>query len=352
VAEWTHEEEEARLAEARSWQRTKSEAGWAGIAWPREYGGRGGGLIEQAIFAEEEANFDVPRDALGVGLSWCGPAVLVLGDEEQKRRFLPPLLAGEEVWCQLFSEPGAGSDLAGLSTRAERYDDEWLLTGEKVWTTFAHRSDWGLCVARHDPDQPKHGGLTAFIVDMRSPGVSARPLRQMTGAANFNQVHLDGVRVPDRLRVGAIGAGWRVVITTFMFERVGAAFAVAPILEALRPLVNGDPRRTDSYVRAYIMLRTLTFARMRMLTALSKGAGPGPEGSIGKLMGTQMLTSLYELGLESLDAGGMLAGENGRDGGDWAAAFLGAPGLRIGGGTDDIQRNIIGERLLGLPKDV
>ncbi|NIS33350.1 MAG: acyl-CoA dehydrogenase, partial [Actinobacteria bacterium] len=206
IAEWSPEEEEVRLAEARAWQAKKFDAGWAGIAWPEEFGGRGGTLLDALIFAQEEGAFDTPGDALIVGLGWVGMAVMIHGSPSQRERFLRPMLRGDEVWCQLFSEPAAGSDSAAVATTAVRDGDEWVITGQKVWTTFAHRSDWGLCVARHDPELPKHVGLTAFVVDMRDPGVTCRPLRQMTDSANFNEVFFDGVRIPDDRRVDAVGA--------------------------------------------------------------------------------------------------------------------------------------------------
>lgn len=351
VAEWSPDEEEQKLAEARAWQQRKFEAGWAGVAWPGEYGGRGGSPIQQIIFDQEESDFDVPRDALIVGLGWCGPALLFHGSQELRSRFLQPLLAGQEVWCQLFSEPGAGSDLAGLATRAIRDGDEWIIDGQKVWTTFAHLSDWGLCIARTDPDAPKHRGLSAFIIDMHAPGVEARPLRQMTGAANFNEVFLSEVRVPDSHRVGEVGDGWRVVITTFMFERMGILVGRGSMLHAAKGLVTDDRRQVDHWTRNWINGRVLSFTGLRQLTALSKGGVPGPEGSLGKLVGTMILSDLYEQAVENLGAQGLLAGTDAPFGGEWQDAFLGAPGLRIGGGTDQIQRNIIAERVLGLPKD-
>ncbi len=357
VAEWTPEEEERRLAEAQDWQRTKFKDGWAGIAWPPTYGGRGGSPIEAVIFGQEEARFDVPRDALVVGLGWCGPAVLIHGTDEQKDRFLPPLLRGDEVWCQLFSEPAAGSDLAGLGTRAVRDGDEWVITGQKVWTTFAHRSHWGLCVARNDPDAPKHKGMTAFLVDMTQPGIECRPLRQMTASSNFNEVFLDEVRVPDHHRVGEVGDGWRVVITTFMYERVGGSFAGVGSFQALRELAaelgaGEDPLVRDRLADLYARAQTVRYTGMRLLTAISRGTMPGPEGSIMKLAGTLFLTDLYEAATDLLGPAGMLAGADTPGEGDWQDAFLGTPGLRIGGGTDQIQRNIIGERVLGLPGDI
>lgn len=355
VAEWSSEEEDQKLAEARAWQRCKFDAGWAGIAWPQEYGGRGGSLVEHAIFISEEARFDVPFDALAVGTGWCGPAILILGTEEQKRRYLPGLLGGEEIWCQLFSEPSAGSDLAALGTRAVRDGDEWVLDGQKVWTTFAHKSDFGLCIARTDPAAPQHRGLSAFVIDMRATGVETRPLRQMTGASNFNEVFLTDVRVPDSSRIGEIGDGWRVVITTFMFERtsvvaVGSTVADA-FMELLAERAPADPRQRDRFLKSWIAGRALGYTQLRMMTALSQGRIPGPEGSLGKLVGTLLLTDIYDQAIELLGPEGLLADSDAPANGDWQDAFLGTPGLRIGGGTDQIQRNIIAERILGLPKD-
>jgi acyl-CoA dehydrogenase len=352
VAEWSPEEEEARFRAATDWQRLKADEGWAGIAWPTQYGGRGAGLVEAVIFDEEEARFDLARDALAVGLGWCGPAILVHGSDEQRDRFLPPLLRGDEVWCQLFSEPDAGSDLAGLRTRAVRDGEEWVLSGQKVWTTFAHRSHWGLCVARTDPSVPKHRGLTAFVVDMRHPGVLCQPLVQMTGSSNFNQVFLDDVVVPDDRVVGGPGQGWAVVITTFMFERIGVIFDTEGLVGALKGLIvetgAGDHRQVrEQFARVATGSRLLQFHKLRLLTSLAHGRTPGPEGSVVKLAATRFLSDAYQLGLDLLGPVATLAGSSAAA--DWLAAFLGTPGLRIGGGTDEVQKNIIGERILGLP---
>ena len=357
VAEWSPEEEDRRLTEATGWQRLKYDNGWAGIAWPPEYGGRGGTLMDQLIFGQEEADFDVPQDALVVGTGWCGPAVLQHGSEPQRRRFLTPLLRGEEVWCQLFSEPAAGSDLAGLETRAVADGDEWIVNGQKLWTTFAHKSDWGLCIARHDPDVPKHRGLTAFIVDMREAGIECRPLRQMTSAANFSEVFLSEVRVPDENRVGEVGDGWRVVITTFMWERLAVLPGAMRILDALQRLIEEQGSADSAQIRqrfaaVYATTHALRFTYLRLLTAISQGRMPGPEGSIMKLAGTTLLTDIYELAVDLLGNEGMLGSAVAPWSGEWHAGFLGMPGLRIGGGTDAVQRNIIGERVLGLPGDV
>ncbi|HJU51842.1 MAG TPA: acyl-CoA dehydrogenase family protein [Acidimicrobiia bacterium] len=355
VAEWTPAEEREKLAEARAWQKLKFDAGWAGIAWPSAYGGRGASIVEHNIFSAEEAHFDVPHDALVVGLGWCGPAILLLGNEEQRQRLLPPLLSGSDVWCQLFSEPGSGSDLVSLTTRAVRDGDEWVVSGQKVWTTFAHLSDWGLCIARTDPDLPPHRGLSAFVVDMRSPDIETRQIRQMTGSANFNEVFLNDVRVPDSNRIGEVGDGWRVVITTFMFERTAVLSIGATVADAFTALLSArapaTPSQRDRFLRVIVAGKALGYTQLRMATALSQGRMPGPEGSVAKLVGTMLLAELYDQALDVLGADGLLADGDAPFGGEWQDAFLGTPGLRIGGGTDQIQRNIIAERILGLPKD-
>ncbi|HEY5728344.1 MAG TPA: acyl-CoA dehydrogenase family protein [Acidimicrobiia bacterium] len=356
VAEWSPEEEAARLDEAKRWQAVKHAAGWAGISWPEEYGGRGGSLVENLIYQIEESEFDVPHDALLVGLGWCGPAVLQHGDEAQRRRLLPPLLRGDEVWCQLFSEPAAGSDLAGLSTRAVRDGDDWVIDGQKVWTTFAHRSDWGLCIARHDPDAARNAGLTAFMVDMRADGVSARPIRQITNSSNFNEVFLDGVRVPDTMRIGEVGDGWRVVVSTFMWERFNVITGGSRVIPGLADLLRHTGASTDPIVREryagiYSRAEALRGTLLRLMTALSRGRLPGPEGSVMKLVATDLLTDIFDVALAALGPAGMGDGSGDAWDGQWHSGFAGAPGMRIGGGTDFIQRNIIAERVLGLPRD-
>lgn len=357
VAEWTPEEEAERLAQARDWQRLKFDSGWAGITWPQEYGGRGGSLIEHLIFRQEESMFDLPHDALAVGLGWCGPAVLQHGNRSQHRRFVPPLLRGDEVWCQLYSEPGAGSDLAGLATRAIDDGDEWVLSGQKVWTTFAQHSDWGLCIARHDPGATKHTGLSAFIVDMGSEGISVRPLRQMTDSSNFNEVFLDEVRVPAANLVGQVGDGWRVVITTFMWERVNLLTGGERILAGLKKLIrqqgaDTDPLVRERYADIYARAEVLRFNVLRLMTTISRGGVPGPEGSIMKLTATSLMTDVYEFAIDLQGPAGMLGAGGATWNGEWQSGFLGMPGLRIGGGTDQVQRNIIGERVLNLPPDI
>jgi alkylation response protein AidB-like acyl-CoA dehydrogenase len=233
-----------------------------------------------------------------------------------------------------------------------RDGEEWVLSGQKVWTTFAHRSHWGLCIARTDPSAPKHRGLTAFVVDMRHPGVLCQPLVQMTGSSNFNQVFLDDVVVPDDRVVGGPGQGWAVVITTFMFERMGVIFDTEGLVGALKGLIidtgAGDRRQVrERFARVATESRLLQFHKLRLLTSLAQGRAPGPEGSVVKLAATRFLSDAYDLGLELLGPVGTLAGSSAAT--EWLAAFLGTPGLRIGGGTDEVQKNIIGERILGLP---
>ncbi len=357
VAEWGPEEEREKMAAARVWQATKFDAGWAGVTWPRDVGGRGGSTMEGVIFGMEEARRDVPRGELTVGLGWIGPAVNVLGSQDQRLRFLPPLLRGDEVWCQLFSEPGAGSDLAGIATRAERDGDVWRLTGQKVWTTFAHMSDYGLCIARTDPDAPKHKGLTAFVVEMDQPGVECRPLRQITGAANFNEVFLDGAVARDEWRIGEVGDGWRFAMVTFMHERTSGGAGAGAGIDSLVRLVqrcgrDGDPVIRDRVMRCYCGSKALQYQGLRLLTSVLRGEAPGPEGSTMKLLFTNVATEMYDVALAVQGPAGVLDGADAPMNGAWQAAFLGLPGIRIGGGTDDIQRNIIGERVLGLPGDI
>lgn len=353
------EEHPARTA-VRDWlaenptpsPREMADAGYVVPHWPKPWG-LDAGPIEQLLISDELKRAGISRPINPIGIGHCGPILVMHGTEEQKKRYIPPMLSAEEIWCQLFSEPGAGSDLAGLATKAERDGDEWIVNGQKVWTTFAHRCDWGLCIARTDPDVERHRGLTAFIVDMRSPGVVSRPLRQMTGSAMFNEVFLEDVRVSDDRRVADVGDGWRVAITTFMFERSSLLSMAAGVSEPMEALVKrtADNVQRDRWMRTWIGGRVLFFNNLRMLTALSQGRVPGPEGSIAKLVGTTLLSDLYDHAMDLLGADAMLAGGDAPAGGEWQDAFLGTPGLRIGGGTDQIQRNIIAERILGLPKD-
>ncbi len=351
------------VAEARAWQARKAEAGWAGITWPREYGGRGGTVLEQVIWNQEESHYRVPPDIFAIGIGIAGPVLMVHGTPEQKARYLWPLLAGEEIWCQLFSEPGAGSDLAGVRTRAECRGDEWVVNGQKLWVSGAHYSRFGTLLCRTDPDVPKHQGLTYFILDLQSPGVEIRPLRQITGGAHFSEVFLTDVRIPDVNRVGAVGDGWRVAVTTLMFERLAAIGSLGMVgmlgfsdLAALAEatVVRGRRAIDDPWVRQrlasfYVRSEAMRFTSYRVLTELSRGGVPGPEGSVGKLIRPRLAQEMGALALELLGAMGALTGDEVAAG--WQEVFFAGTGLRIAGGTDEIQRNIIGERLLGLPPE-
>jgi len=345
------------LAEARAFQAKAAADGWAGIDWPTEYGGRGAGLMEQVIWGQESAAFDVPTPIFMIGINMGGPTVIAHGTEEQKRRWLPPLRSGEEIWCQLFSEPGAGSDLASLRTSAERDGDAWVVRGQKVWSSGAHYSQWGLLLARTDADAPKHRGITYFLLDMTSPGIEVRPLRQMTGAAHFNEVFLDDVRVPDHDRIGDMNDGWRVAQTTLLNERASIAdmLGEAEIVHALTRLAcaadaEGRPGVADPRVRqviAQILIQSeiVRFIGQRIVTAIAHGRIPGAEASIVKLAMARLLTFASDVGTR-IGGPGAVAQPNA-----WWDLLLAAPALRIAGGSDEIQRNIIGERVLGLPKE-
>ena len=349
------------LDRARQWQATKFDAGWASIRWPKEYGGRGGTAVEDIIFGEEERAFDLPRGFLLVGPHTCAEALLACANEEQKRNHLPKIARADEVWCQLFSEPGAGSDLAGLRTRAQRDGDEWVVNGQKVWNSEAHYADYAILVARSSTDLPKHKGLTFFIVDMKSPGIDVRPIKQITGSAEFNEVYLQNVRLPDANRIGEVGAGWQVAISTLMNERFSASSgrpSFADLLDLVqrteledRAAIN-DPaicgRLADWYVAEEGV--RLTFARS--VTALSKGQEPGPQASISKLVMASQRQEISSFGADLQEMAGVLSANGAADDSLFQSSYLAAPGGRIAAGTDEILRNIIAERVLGLPGDI
>jgi alkylation response protein AidB-like acyl-CoA dehydrogenase len=330
--------------------------------FPEQYGGQGRPVFDTIIFEEEEAKYDVPSGFFSIGLGMCAPVLMQYATEEQKQRFVPPMVRGDEVWCQLFSEPGAGSDLAGLRMRAEQDGDEWVVNGQKVWTSGAHYSDYGILVTRHDPTLPKHKGLTFFFVDMKAPGVEIRPIKQISGASDFNEVYFTNVRIPDSQRLGQIGEGWQVSITTLMNERLAVGGAPPPGVEDILQLAgklgsNGDSALHDRDVRDriadwYVESEGLRHIRSRTLTALSKGQAPGPEASISKVINANKLQLISSFGADLLDAGGAIIDAD-RTMADavFQGGFLYAPGLRIAGGTDEILRNIIAERVLGLPGD-
>jgi alkylation response protein AidB-like acyl-CoA dehydrogenase len=329
----------------------KFDAGFARITWEPEFGGRNGTTMQQIIFGQEESKFAVPNEAFIIGLGMIAPTIRAVGTHSQKQRYLTKLLRGEEIWCQLFSEPGAGSDVASLATTATRDGDEWVLNGQKVWTSGAQYSDFGEIICRTAPEAEKHKGITAFIVDMKSPGITIKPLAQMNGGATFNEVFFDDVRVPHENVLGDVNEGWSVAITTLMNERVaigsgggGGRGTVHDVIAlAQRRGVAADPRVRQQLADLYTKTRIQRFLSMRTLTAASQGKVPGPEGSIGKLLGARVMTQLGELTV-SLAGPDAVAG-NVR----LAQSLLAAPAGHIAGGSDEVMKNIIGERVLGLP---
>jgi alkylation response protein AidB-like acyl-CoA dehydrogenase len=342
--------------ECRKWQKVLADNGWAGITWPREWGGRGLTANHARIFAEEEAKFDVPRGAFQVAIAMVGPTLLVHGTPEQQERFLPRMLDGEHIWCQLFSEPGAGSDLAGLATRAERDGDEWVVNGQKVWTSGAHYSDWGMLLARTNWDVPKHRGITYFLVDMRTPGIEVRPLRQINGAAHFNETFLTDVRIPAENVVGEVDGGWAVANTTLSHERqsIGSGTAIRwPDIARLarQQGAGSDPRLRQELARAYSRYQLTKWMGWRARTAAQRGRATGVEGSLLKLFMSQHVSRIGDLVLAMEGPRGGLMYDDAPDNGFWQQTFLTQWSMKIGGGTDQVQRNIIGERALGLPRE-
>jgi alkylation response protein AidB-like acyl-CoA dehydrogenase len=354
---WTDAyDEDTYIARCRDWQRTLFDGGWAGITWPEAYGGRGGRPIEQVIFNQEQARYGVSSGAFMVSIGMAGPTILAHGTDEQRDRFLAPMLRGDELWCQLFSEPAAGSDLAGLATRAERDGDEWVVNGQKVWTSSPDRARWGMLLARTDPDVPKHRGIGYFLLDMATPGIDVRPLRQMTGESHFSEVFLDDVRIPAGNLLGGEGEGWRVAQTTLNSERASIAGGVGATPGALVDLARSvgattRPLSRQRLVDAHMRFELLRFLRYRSQTALSQGRRPGAEASVMKLAYARYMKALTEAAVDLQGAHGLLAGEDGPAGTMWLRRFLHAPSLRIAGGSDQVQANIVGERALGLPAE-
>ena len=356
--------DDATVAWCKEWQKKKAEAGWACLTWPKEYGGRGATSIENVIWKQEESKFDTPPDIYGIGLGMCGPTIMTHGNEDQKKRWIPDMMLGQEVWCQLFSEPSAGSDLAGLRSSAVRDGDDWIINGQKIWTTGAQICDWGILVVRSDPTAAKHAGLTYFVVNMNAPGIEIRPITQINGGQGFNEVFFTDVRIPDSDRIGEVGDGWRVAITTLMNERAsigggGGAGNSSELLRLARTVqIDGRPAIENEAVRQkiarfYIRAKGLQFTGNRTLTALSRGQTPGPESSLGKLVGGVLVQDMAEFGIELAGMAGAVDDEAfSADGAAWQERFLSIPGLRIAGGTDEVVRNIISERVLGLPPEV
>ena len=350
------------ITHAQAWQKKKADAGWACLTWPEEYGGREASSIQSVIWNQEESKFKTAAPIFGIGTGMCGPTIMAHGTDDQKKLWIPKMLTGEDLWCQLFSEPSAGSDLAGLRSTAVKDGDEWIVNGQKIWTTGAHFCDWGILVVRTDPDVVKHAGLSYFVVDMHSPGIEIRPITQINGGQGFNEVFFTDVRIPDSYRLSEVGNGWAVAITTLMNERssIGGnstGGGVSDLLNLAEQVeIDGRPAIEDSGVREqiadfYVRSKGLQYTSMRSLSALSQGKTPGPEASMGKLVGAFLAQEVAAFGMELAGTAAGTHDASIASGAEWQDRYLGIPGLRIAGGTDEVLRNIIAERVLGLPPE-
>jgi alkylation response protein AidB-like acyl-CoA dehydrogenase len=351
-------------SESRAWSKKLYDAGYAGLTWPKEFGGAGAPYTHQAIFLEESARTETPEHIGVIGLGMAGPTIIAHGTDEQKTAHLQKILSGEEVWCQGFSEPGSGSDLASLRTRAADDGDSFVVNGQKVWSSFAHIADFCILLVRTDPSAPKHKGITYLLVDMHSPGVEVRPLRQITGDPEFNEIFFSDVRVPKQNILGDVNDGWRVAMTTLLHERGTLGFSLTARLEVLmrklitlakQTSVNGhqaseDPVLRDRIARQWIELQGLRFTNYRALTKLMQTGVPGPEGSIAKLHWSESNQRLTKLALEILGPMSQLDGDAGSWNGYWQYQQLRSRGNTIEAGTSEVLRNIISERVLGLPR--
>jgi alkylation response protein AidB-like acyl-CoA dehydrogenase len=348
---------------AKAWQKKKAGAGWAVPHWPKDYGGRGATPIERVIWQQEEGVFGKLGALFIIGHGMCGPTMMAFASEDQKRHYLPPLASGEQIWCQLFSEPSGGSDVAGLRTRAERDGNDWIINGQKIWTSGAHYSDYGILITRTDPTVAKHKGLTMFFLDMKSPGVEIRPIKQANGQSEFNEVYFTDVRISDAQRLGAVNDGWNVSLTTLMNERMSIGANVATGFPELFDFCSNlmvedglaiDDRAVRSKLAHWAVRASgLKYTAYRAMSALSKGERPGPENSIGKLVAGAMLQDIATYALDLQGAAGVLSGpDDAEAAGKFQAMLLRSPATRVEGGTDEILRNIIAERVLGLPGDI
>ena len=353
------------MAASRAWQKTKAQAGYARITWPKGMGGIGGTPMQSIIFSQEEAKYDVANGGpFAIGLGMCIPTLMAYGSEEAKKRYVWPAVQGDEIWCQLFSEPAGGSDVANLRTRAEKNGDTWTINGSKIWTTGAQFSNYGIILTRTDPNVPKHKGLTMFYIDMKDPGVDIRPIKQASGGSGFNEIFFTDVKVKDGQRLGEVGQGWQVALTTLMHERLavgggqGGGLDVPQLMQLARSLELEDgPAIKNAAVREkiadwYVRSAGLRYTTMRTMTALSQGKQPGPEASIAKIVVASKLQDLSAFAMELEGEAGILQGDAAPMHGMFQGGWLSSPGLRIAGGTDEILRNIIAERVLGLPQDV
>jgi len=348
-----HGDEDGHYAWRRDWQRRLAEGGWAGVHWPTEYGGRGATMTESAIFFEELGRARAPLPANVLGLLLAGPTIMVWGDDAQKERYLPPILNADEIWCQGFSEPEAGSDLAAVKTFARKEGNEWIVSGQKVWTSGAQYSKWCMLVARTDRDVAKHKGLTYFILDMEQAEVEVLPLKQITGEAEFNELFISEARIPEENVLGGVGNGWKVALTTLMNERAGLGFFLQVRLRNLldelfeecgrRGLLD-DPVVADKLAALHVKTEILRLTAYRGLTAIEKYGQPGPEGSLVKWIWSSTNQELVQVAVDVLGAEGLTFGTR------WSYELLRARGNTIEGGTTEILKNIIAERVLGLPK--
>jgi alkylation response protein AidB-like acyl-CoA dehydrogenase len=345
----------------KSWQRKLYEAGYAGISWPKEYGGAGASFIEQAIFQEEMALADAPERMGTIGQGLVGPTIIAVGTDEQKKRYLPAILSGDEVWCQGFSEPNAGSDVASLETKGVRDGDDFVVNGQKIWTSYAHIAEQCLLLVRTDSAAPKHKGITSLLVDMKTPGIEVRPLKMMSGDSGFNEMFFSNVRVPVKNVLGTVNEGWNVAITALSNERanLGTGLYVvfkrnldALLAQARKIERNGKPSLADPVLRqrlasAYVDLEVFRLNTTRSLSILNRTGAPGPEGSIQKLYWSELNQRNAQIAMEVLGPNALLADF---DTGRWAYNYLRSRGNTIEAGTSEVQRNIIAQRVLGLPR--
>lgn len=352
-----------RFERLLAWHRAMHAGGWVGIHWPREYGGRGASIMEQVVYAEEMGAAGAPSPINPIAIMMVGPTLMRWGTEAQKRRFIPTMLTAEEIWCQGYSEPNAGSDLAALQTRASEDGDDLVVTGQKVWTSLAHRAHWCILLCRTDPTARKHLGISYLLVDMRSPGITVRPLVQISGDAEFNEVFFDAVRVPKSNVVGRLNQGWEVAMTTLGFERVGLGniyqferLIRELVVLASKRTIEGRPALEHGGIRQRlaqlaIEAMALRYTQYRQITRRARGE-PGPEASVAKLFGTELNLRLMRLALDLLGPEGLMEREQGsvEASSKWLRRVLTARAFTIGGGTSEVQRNIIGERALGLPR--
>ncbi|HUH38398.1 MAG TPA: acyl-CoA dehydrogenase family protein [Spongiibacteraceae bacterium] len=354
---------EGQLERARAWYKKIFDAGYACMTWPREYGGGGRSHIHQVIWKQEVDRYDTPDGYFIIGQGNCGPALMSFASDAQKQELLPKMASAEHIWCQLFSEPSAGSDVAGLRTRAERRGDEWVVNGQKIWTSQAQEADYGVILCRTDPTVSKYKGLTLFFIDMRQPGVEVRPIKQMDGGQHFNEVFFNDAVIPDSQRLGEVGGGWMGALTVLMNERL-AITGVQPtgfpefLAFVKTATVDGQPLKDDPIVRDrladwYSQYAGLQALNARTLTAVAKGGMPGAEASLGKLVGAVMNQEIANFSLQLMGPAGAL-----RDAGHSLAdahfqnTVMFAPGIRLAGGTDEVMRNIIAEQVLGMPQDL